>query len=35
MEDKKNIVIKVKYPASGKKAEHDVLCIKSDNRMEY
>ncbi len=29
MEDKKNIVIKVKYPAAGKRAEHDVAVPKS------
>src|SRR5450631_3302517 len=28
MEDKKNIVIKIKYPASGKQAEHDVSAPK-------
>ena len=28
MEDKKNIVIKVKYPVSGKKPEHDVPTAK-------
>jgi hypothetical protein len=28
MEDKKNIVIKVKYPASGKKNEHDLATSK-------
>jgi hypothetical protein len=28
MEDKKNIVIKVKYPTSGKKEEHDVSAQK-------
>ena len=28
MEDKKNIVIKVKYPASGKKPEHDLPTTK-------
>ncbi len=28
MEDKKNIVIKVKYPTSGKKEEHDVSAPK-------
>jgi len=29
MEDKKNIVIKVKYPAAGKRAEHDVAASKA------
>ena len=28
MEEKKNIVIKIKYPASGKQAEHDVSAPK-------
>jgi hypothetical protein len=28
MEDKKNVVIKLKYPSSGKKAEHEVSASK-------